>query len=185
MPKETIREARMKMKKALESTARELSSIRTGRASLSLLDGVNVDYYGTRSPINQVASVSIPEARLMVIQPWDKSIIGEIERAILKADLGLNVNSDGNIIRITIPELTEERRKELVKHAKRLSEEGKIVIRNIRREANDVLKKMEKAGELPEDDSRREQSEVQDLTDEHASKIDEMVQAKEKEIMEF
>jgi ribosome recycling factor len=185
MPKETILEARMKMKKALESTAKELSSIRTGRATLSLLDGISVDYYGTKSPISQVASVSIPEARLMVIQPWDKSTIGEIERAILKADLGLNVNSDGNIIRITIPELTEERRKELAKHAKRLSEEGKIGIRNIRREANDALKKLERAGELPEDDSRREQSEIQDLTDEHIDKIDEMVQAKEKEIMEF
>ena len=185
MPKETIREARMKMKRALESTARELSSIRTGRATLSLLDGINVDYYGTKSPISQVASVSIPEARLMVIQPWDKSIIGEIERAILKADLGLNVNSDGNVIRITIPELTEERRKELVRHAKRLSEEGKIAVRNIRREANDVLKTLEREGELPEDDSRREQSEIQDLTDEHVDKVDEMVQAKEKEIMEF
>ena len=121
----------------------------------------------------------------MVIQPWDKSMIGEIERAILKADLGLNVNNDGNIIRITVPELTEERRKELVKHAKRVSEEGKIAIRNIRREANDALKKLERAGELSEDDRRKEQSEVQDLTDEHVNKIDEMVQAKEKEIMEF
>jgi len=185
MPKETIREAHMKMIKALESTARELSSIRTGRATLSLLDGVNVDYYGTKSPINQVASISIPEARLMVVQPWDKSMMGEIERAILKADLGLNVNNDGNVIRITVPELTEERRKELARHAKKLSEEGKIAIRNIRREANDVLRKLERAGELPEDDSRREQSEVQDLTDEHIDRIDEMVQAKEKEIMEF
>jgi len=185
MPKETIREAHKKMEKALESTARELSNIRTGRATLSLLDGVNVDYYGAKSPVNQVASISIPEARLMVIQPWDKSIIGEIERAILKADLGLNVNSDGNVIRITIPELTEERRKDLVRHTKRISEEGKVAIRNIRREANDTLKKLEKSGEVPEDDSRREQSEIQDLTDEHINKIDEMIKAKEKEIMEF
>ena len=137
------------------------------------------------SPINQVASVSIPEARLMVIQPWDKSMISEIERAILKADLGLNVNNDGNVIRITIPELTEERRKELVKHAKKLSEEGKIAVRAIRREANETLKKLEKAGDLPEDDSRREQAEIQDLTDEYVKKVDEMVEAKEKEIMEF
>ena len=120
----------------------------------------------------------------MVIQPWDKSMISEIERAILKADLGLNVNNDGNVIRITVPELTEERRKELVKHAKRLAEEGRIAIRSIRREANDALRKLEKSGELPEDDSRREQSEVQDLTDEHIGKIDEMLEAKEKEIME-
>ena len=185
MPKETIHETRKKMEKALESSAKELSSIRTGRATISLLDGINVDYYGAKSPINQMASISIPEARLMVIQPWDKSMIGEIERVILKADLGLNVNSDGNVIRITVPELTEERRKDLVRHAKRLAEEGKIAIRNIRREANDVLRKLERSGEMPEDDSRREQSEVQDLTDEYVGKIDEMVQAKEKEIMEF
>jgi ribosome recycling factor len=185
MPKETIRETRAKMEKALESNARELASIRTGRATLSLLDGINVDYYGAKSPINQVASVSIPEARLMIIQPWDKSMIGEIERAILKADLGLNVNSDGNVIRITVPELTEERRKELAKHAKKLAEEGKIAIRNIRREANEVLKKLEKSGEIPEDDSRREQSEVQDLTDEYIKKTDEMLEIKEKEIMEL
>ena len=185
MPKDTIREARKKMEKALESNAGELSNIRTGRATISLLDGINVDYYGARSPISQVASISIPEARLIVIQPWDKSVIGEIERAILKADLGLNVNSDGNVIRITVPELTEERRKELAKHAKRVAEEGRIAIRNVRREANDILKKLEKSGELPEDDSRREQSEVQDLTDEYIGKIDGMVEAKEKEIMEF
>ncbi|MFC1713383.1 ribosome recycling factor [Candidatus Poribacteria bacterium] len=185
MPKETIRETHQKMENALESTGKELSSIRTGRASISLLDGINVEYYGARSPINQVASVSIPEARLMVIQPWDKSTIGEIERAILKADLGLNINNDGNVIRITIPELTEERRKELARHAKKIAEEGKIAVRAIRRDANEVLKKLEKDGELPEDDSRREQSEVQDLTDEHVKKVDEMVEAKEKEIMEF
>ena len=185
MPKETIRGIHTKMEKALESNAKELSSIRTGRATISLLDGINIDYYGARSPINQVASISIPEARLMVIQPWDKSMIGEIERAILKADLGLNINNDGNVIRITVPELTEERRKELVKLAKKLAEEGKIAIRNIRREGNEALKKLEKSGELPEDDSRREQSKIQDLTNDHISKIDEMVQAKGKEIMEF
>lgn len=185
MPKELMREIHKNMENALESAAKELASIRTGRATISLLDGINVDYYGAKSPINQVASVSIPEARLMVIQPWDKSIIGEVERAILKADLGLNVNSDGNVIRITIPELTEERRKELVKLSKKLSEEGKIAIRNIRRDANSALKDMEKSGDLPEDDSRKEQSDVQELTDEHIAKIDEMIQAKEKEIMEF
>ena len=185
MPKETIREVHKKMGKTLESSGKELASIRTGRASISLLDGVNIEYYGAKSPINQVASISIPEARLMVIQPWDKSMIGEIERALLKADLGLNINNDGNVIRITVPELTEQRRIELAKHAKKLAEEGKIAVRAIRREANDALKKLEKAGDLPEDDSRREQSEIQDLTDEHVKKIDEMVQAKEKEIMEF
>ena len=185
MPKELIRETRSKMEKSLESNAKELSSIRTGRATISLLDGINIDYYGAKSPISQVASVSIPEARLMVIQPWDKSIIKDIEKAILTADLGLNVNSDGNVIRITVPELTEERRKELVRHAKKIAEEGKIAVRNIRREANDALKKLEKSGKLPEDNSRREQSEVQEITDENVEKIDEMVKAKEKEIMEF
>ena len=185
MPKETIREVHKKMEQALESSGKELVSIRTGRASISLLDGVNVEYYGAKSPINQVAGISIPEARLMVIQPWDKSMIGEIERALLKADLGLNINNDGNVIRIIVPELTEQRRIELVKHAKKVAEEGKIAVRAIRREANDALKKLEKAGELPEDDSRREQSEVQDITNENVKKIDEMVQAKEKEIMEF
>ena len=185
MPKEILKETRSKMDKALESSAEELASIRTGRATMSLLDGITVDYYGSKSPINQVASVSIPEARLMVIQPWDKSQIGIIEKALLKADLGLNINSDGNVIRITIPELTEQRRKELVKHVKKLSEEGKIAVRNIRREANEALKKLEKAGDISEDISRREQSEVQDFTNEHVKKIDEMVEAKEKEIMEF
>jgi ribosome recycling factor len=185
MPKELMREIHKNMEKALESTAKELAGIRTGRATIALLDGVNVDYYGAKSPINQVASISIPEARLMVIQPWDKSIIGELERAILKADLGLNVNNDGNVIRLIIPELTEERRKELVRHAKKLSEEGKIAIRNIRRDGNSALKDMEKSGDIPEDDSRREQTRIQELTDEHIEKIDDMVQAKEKEIMEF
>ena len=185
MPKELIRETRNKMEKALEANARELSGIRTGRATISLLDGVTVDYYGTKSPINQVASISIPEARLMIVQPWDKSLLGEIERAILKADLGLNVNSDGNVVRLTVPELTEERRKDMVKLAKKIVEEGRVAIRNIRREANESLKKMEKSGDLPEDDSRREQAEVQELTDEYIKKIDEMFNIKEKEIMEI
>jgi len=185
MPKELIREMRNKMEKALEANARELSGIRTGRATISLLDGVTVDYYGTKSPINQVASISIPEARLMIVQPWDKSLLGEIERAILKADLGLNVNSDGNVVRLTVPELTEERRKDMVKLAKKIVEEGRVAIRNIRREANESLKKMEKSGDLPEDDSRREQAEVQELTDEYIKKIDEMFNIKEKEIMEI
>jgi len=185
MPKETIREARIKMEKAIESNAKELSNIRTGRATISLLDGINIDYYGAKSPINQVASISIPEARLMIIQPWDKSIIGTIEKAILKADLGLNVTSDGNVIRIVVPELTEERRKDLAKLVKKLSEEGKISIRNIRRDANDNLKKLEKAGKVSEDDSKREQSEIQELTDANIKKIDEMVAIKEKEIMEL
>ncbi|MGQ9607981.1 MAG: ribosome recycling factor [bacterium] len=185
MPKETIREAKKNMEKVIESAAKELSQIRTGRATISLLDGITVDNYGAKSPINQVASISIPEARLMVIQPWDKSMLGKIEKAILKADLGLNVNSDGNVIRLTIPELTEERRKDLVKLVKKIAEEKKVEVRNIRRDTNETLKKMEKAGKLSEDDSRREQQEVQDITGEHIKKIDEMIQAKEKEIMKI
>jgi len=185
MPKETIHEARKDMQKILESTAKELSSIRTGRATISLLDGITVDNYGVKSPINQVASISIPEARLMIIQPWDKSKIGLIEKAILKADLGLNVNSDGNVIRITIPELTEERRKDLVRHIKKLAEEGKVAIRNTRRDANEIIRKLEKSGELPEDDSRKEQEEIQDITDDYINKVDEIVRVKEKEIMQI
>lgn len=184
MPKEIIRETRENMDNIIESTAKELSNIRTGRATISLLDGITVDNYGTKSPINQVASISIPEARLMVIQPWDKSMVSQIEKVLLKADLGLNINSDGNVIRVIVPELTEERRKDLVKHVKKLAEEGKIAVRNARRDANDVIKKLEKAGKISEDDSWREQKEIQDLTDEHTKKIDEMIEAKEKEIMQ-
>jgi len=185
MPKEIIQQMRKQMEKILESIAKEFSNIRTGRATISLLDGITVDNYGAKSPINQVASISIPEARLMVIQPWDKSKIGQIEKAILKADLGLNVSSDGNVIRITVPELTEERRKDLVKHVKKLAEEGRIALRNARRDANDAIKKLEKAGKISEDDSRREQEETQKITDENIKKIDEMLKAKEKEIMQI
>lgn len=185
MPKETIQQMRKQMEKILESTAKEFSNIRTGRATISLLDGITVDNYGAKSPINQVASISIPEARLMVIQPWDKSKIGQIEKAILKADLGLNVSSDGNVIRITVPELTEERRKDLAKHVKKLAEEGRVALRNARRDANDAIKKLEKAGKISEDDSKREQEETQKITDENIKKIDEMLKAKEKEIMQI
>ena len=185
MPKETIQQMSKQMEKILESTAKELSSIRTGRATISLLDGVTVDNFGAKAPINQVASISIPEARLMVIQPWDKSKLSQIEKALLKADLGLNVNSDGNVIRITVPELTEERRKDLAKHTKKIAEEGKVALRNARRETNDEIKKLEKAGKIPEDDSRKEQEETQKITDDNIKKIDDMVKAKEKEIMKI
>jgi len=185
MPKETIIQMRKEMEKILESTAKELSNIRTGRATISLLDGITVDNYGAKSPINQIASISIPEARLMVIQPWDKSKLGSIEKAILKANLGLNVNSDGNVIRITVPEMTEERRKDLVKHVKKLAEEGKISLRNTRRDAVDAIKKLEKAGKVPEDNSHKEQDNVQEITDDNIKKIDDMVKEKDKEIMQI
>ena len=172
------------MAKAITGYSRELASIRAGRANASLLDRISVDYYGAPTPVNQLAGISVPEARLLVIQPYDKTSLGDIEKAILKSDLGLNPTSDGNIIRISIPALTEERRKELVKVVKKEAEEAKVVIRNIRRDGNDDLKKLEKAGEITEDGLRGYSEDIQKLTDENISKIDEMTKEKEKEILE-
>jgi ribosome recycling factor len=184
MPKQVIANAKEKMKKAIQAYTRELASIRAGRASASLLDRITVDYYGAPTPVNQLAGISTPEARLLVIQPYDKSILGEIEKAILKSDLGLNPSNDGSIIRIAIPQLTEERRKELAKVVKKESEEAKVAIRNIRRDANDDLKKLEKNGEITEDALRGYADDIQKITDEHISKIDQITKDKEKEIME-
>lgn len=184
MPKQVIANAKEKMKKAIQAYTRELASIRAGRASASLLDRITVDYYGAPTPVNQLAGISTPEARLLVIQPYDKSILGEIEKAILKSDLGLNPSNDGSVIRIAIPQLTEERRKELVKVVKKESEEAKVAIRNIRRDANDDLKKLEKNGEITEDALRGYADDIQKITDEHISKIDQITKDKEKEIME-
>ena len=160
-------------------------SSRTGRASVSLLDDVRVDYYGTPTPLNQVGTVAVPEPRLITIQPWEKNLIPEIEKAILKSDLGLNPSSDGQIVRIAIPALTEERRKEMAKLAKSIGENAKISVRNTRRDANDLLKQMEKDKEISEDELKRGEKDVQELTDEFVNKIDEVVAAKEKEIMEI
>lgn len=184
MPKTVISSAKERMEKAISAYTRELASIRAGRANASLLDKISVDYYGAPTPINQVAGVSVPEARLLVIQPYDKSILSDIEKAILKSDLGLNPTSDGSIIRIAIPALTEERRKELVKVVKKESEEAKIAIRNIRRDANDDLKKLEKNGEITEDDLRGYSDDIQKMTDSHISKVDDITKDKEKEILE-
>jgi ribosome recycling factor len=173
-----------RMTKAIQAYSRELASVRAGRASASLLDRITVDYYGAPTPVNQVAGISVPEARLLVIQPYDKSILGAIEKAILKSDLGLNPSNDGSIIRISIPQLTEERRKDLVKVVKKESEEAKIAIRNIRRDANDDLKKLEKNGEITEDDQRSYTEDIQKLTDDHITKIDQITKDKEKEILE-
>lgn len=173
-----------KMAKAIQAYTRELASIRAGRASASLLDRITVDYYGAPTPVNQVAGISTPEARLLVIQPYDKTILGDIEKAILKSDLGLNPSNDGSIIRISIPQLTEERRKELVKVIKKESEEAKVAIRNVRREANDDFKKLEKNGEITEDEHHGYSDQIQKLTDEHINKIDQITKDKEKEIME-
>ncbi|GAM15574.1 MULTISPECIES: ribosome recycling factor [Bacillaceae] len=184
MPKQAIANAKERMSKAIQAYTRELASIRAGRASASLLDRVQVDYYGAPTPVNQLAGISVPEARLLVIQPYDKTILGEIEKAILKSDLGLNPSNDGSIIRIAIPQLTEERRKELAKQVKKEAEEAKIAIRNIRRDGNEDLKKLEKNGEITEDDLRGYSDDIQKLTDEHIAKIDQITKDKEKEIME-
>ena len=177
-------ETEEKMKKAVEAVQKELASIRTGRATTALLDGIRVEYYGNAVPLNQVASVSAPEPKLLVIQPWEKKMIEEISRAIMKSDLGLNPTSDGNVIRLGIPPLTEERRKDLVKLIKKLAEEGKISIRNIRREANEALDKAEKKKEISEDDNRKSQERIQKLTDRYIEAIDKVVKVKEVEIME-
>ena len=184
MPKQAISNAKDKMAKAITGYSRELASIRAGRANASLLDRITVDYYGAPTPVNQLAGISVPEARLLVIQPYDKTSLGDIEKAILKSDLGLNPTSDGNIIRISIPALTEERRKELVKVVKKAAEEAKVVIRNVRRDGNDDLKKLEKAGDITEDGLRGYSEDIQKLTDENINKIDEMTKEKEKEILE-
>jgi len=175
----------LRMEEAVEACRQEMARLRTGRASAALLDGVTVEAYGTRTPLRQLANVSVPEARLIVVQPYDKSIIGDIERAINKSDLGLTPNSDGKLIRLTIPPLTEERRKDLVKVARKLAEEGRVHIRTIRREANDDLKRAEKDGDIPEDDARKMQDHIQELTDQFIEKIDKALEEKEKEIMNF
>jgi ribosome recycling factor len=173
------------MNKALEAFKRDLSKVRTGRASLSLLDDVKVDYYGTPTPLNQVGTMAVPEPRLITIQPWEKNLIPEIEKAILKADLGLNPSSDGQLIRLVFPPLTEERRKEMVKQVKRMGEDAKIAIRNVRRDANDSLKKLEKDKDITEDDLKRGEKEIQELTDGFVAKVDQVIAEKEKDLMEI
>lgn len=184
MPKQVLANAKERMTKAISAYTRELASIRAGRANASLLDRLSIDYYGAPTPVNQLAGISVPEARLLVIQPYDKSVLGDIEKAILKSDLGLTPSNDGNIIRLTIPQLTEERRKELVKVIKKDSEEAKVAVRNIRRDANDDLKKLEKGGEITEDELRGYSEDIQKLTDEYISKIDQITKEKEKEVLE-
>lgn len=174
-----------RMKRAVEAIRKELASIRTGKATTSLLDGIRVDYYGTLTPLSQVANISVPDARLLVIQPWEKKMIPEIVKAIQKSDLGLNPQSDPNVVRLPIPPLTEERRRDLVKLVKKVVEEGKVAIRNIRRDSNDALKNAEKDKDISEDESRKGQERVQEITDDHIEKIEEMLKKKEQEIMEI
>jgi ribosome recycling factor len=174
-----------KMQKSLESLEREFASLRTGRASTSLLDRIRVDYYGAETPLNQVATISIPEARMIVIQPWDKSVLPAIERAIQKSDLGLPPNNDGKLIRLNFPPLNEERRKQLVKSAKATAEQSRVAMRNIRREAMDDLKRMEKASEISEDELKDGETQIQKLTDSFIEQINSLSDEKEKEIMEI
>ncbi|MCR4398949.1 MAG: ribosome recycling factor [Firmicutes bacterium] len=184
MVKQVLREAEDKMKRAVEAFRRELAGLRAGRATPALLDRVLVDYYGNPTPVNQVGTVTVPEPRLLVIQPWDKSMIGAISKAIMKSDIGMTPVADSNVIRLVVPQLTKERRAELVKGVRKKAEEERVGIRNIRREAIQELKALEKAGEISEDDSRRGQDEVQKVHDRYMKEIDHVVEAKEKEIME-
>jgi len=184
MTEKIFSETEDKMKKSSQSVQRDFSSLRTGKATASLLDNIRVDYHGTIMPLNQLASVSAPEPRLLVVQAWDKNLVREIAKAIQVADLGLNPLVEGNIIRLPVPILTEERRRELVKHCKKIAEEGKIAIRNIRREANDSLKKAEKNKDISEDEHKRGMENIQKLTDSYSEMIDDLMESKETEIME-
>lgn len=185
MVDEIFEDLNERMGKSIETLKREYSRLRTGRASISLLDGIRVSYYDTPTPLNQMASLAVPEPRLIVIQPWDKTAIEDIEKAILKSELGLTPINDGKVIRISIPPLTEERRKELVKVARKMSEDNKVAIRNIRRDANEMLKDLKAEKEITEDDLYRSQEEVQKTTDQFISQVDELCAAKEKEILEI
>jgi ribosome recycling factor len=173
-----------RMEGAIEALRKEFGSVRTGRASLALLEGITVDYYGTPTPLQQLASLSVPESRQIAIQPWEQRVIPEIEKAIMKSDLGLTPSNDGRLIRIIIPSLTEERRKQLVKVVRKKAEEAKVSIRNIRRDSNEELKKIEKEKHLSEDDVKKSHEEIQKLTDSYIEKVEEVLKHKENEIME-
>lgn len=194
MSETIIRNAEMRMKKAVESTANNFARVQTGRASPSLLDGVFVEYYGTKNPINQVATITAPEPRVIMIQPWDKTVSKEIEKAISRSDLGLNPNSDGNVIRIQVPELTTERRKELAKYVSKLAEDGRIAIRNIRRDANEAIKKLDKSDtsskgrkgkERGGEKRKGDDDPVQKITDKYIDQISQLLKSKEVELMEL
>lgn len=179
---EIKKETEEKMKKSVEALRKEYQTMRAGRAVPALLDKVMVEYYGVSTPLNQVSSISAPEARLLVVQPWDKTVSGAIEKAILKANLGLNPSNDGNIIRLVVPQLTQERRAELVKNVRKRAEEFRVIVRNIRREANDEIKSLQK--EISEDEGKRGQDDIQKLTDKYIKEIDKVMELKEAEIME-
>ena len=184
MINDIISSSEERLNKSIDALKREFGSLRAGRATPSLLDKVMVDYYGTPTPVNQVAKVSVPEARMIMIQPWEKTMLHEIEKAIMKSELGLSPNSDGTAIRLSIPQLTQERRKELVKTVSKKAEEAKVAIRNIRRDANEHIKKLEKDKEITEDESKKGQEKFQKIVDSFIKTVDTLKEAKEKEIME-
>jgi ribosome recycling factor len=184
MLSELYQETEKKMEKTIDSLGRDLATIRTGRVSLAIFDGITVEYYGSRSPLNQVATLSIPESRLIVIQPWDPSVIKDIEKAIMRSDIGVTPNNDGKVIRIPIPSLTEERRIQLVKVVKRNGEDSKVAIRSIRRDAISDAKDFEKEKVISEDDLHRSQDKIQAITDRFIEKVDELIEKKEKEVLE-
>jgi ribosome recycling factor len=184
MTKDILNDMTEHMVKTIDTLRREYSKIRTGRASTSLLDDIKVDYYGNPSPISAVATLSVPEARTITISPWESKMIGPIEKAIINSNIGLNPSNDGRLIRLILPALTEERRKDIVKDLKKKAEEDKIALRNIRRDAIDKVKKLEKDKKITEDDLKRVEKEIQDLTDKHVAKVDEVLAHKEKEVME-
>lgn len=184
MIESTHQETKERMGKTIDALKKEMQRVRTGRASANMLDSVKVDYYGTLTPLNQMASVSVPESRLITIQPWDVSALKEIEKGILKSNIGLTPSSDGKIIRISVPPLTEDRRKEIVKIVNKTCEDFKVAIRNIRRDSNEMFKEMKKEGEISEDDQFKAQDKVQAITDEHVKVIDDIYASKEKEILE-
>lgn len=184
MLENVIKEAKDRMKKAEQSLQRELGQIRAGRANASLLDRINVEYYGAPTPLNQLAQINIPEARILMVTPFDKNSIGDIEKAIMMSDIGISPTNDGNVIRLVIPQLTEERRKELAKDVKKVAENSKIAVRNVRRDAIDSLKKAEKNKEITEDDLRELEKEVQNVTDASIKSIDDITAEKEKELLE-
>lgn len=179
-----IQQANSKMRKAVEVTREELGSLRTGRASPKLVERIEVDYYGTKTPLNQLAGISVPEARLIVISPYDRNAMSAIERAIQTSDIGITPSNDGSAIRLAVPALTEERRKELIKVAKERAEEGKVAIRNVRRHSKDEMERLKKEGEVSEDDLRRVEKDLQDLTDKFVEEVDELVAHKEEELLE-
>ncbi len=181
---ETLSELERKMDKAIDVLKIEFQKVRTGRANPAILDNIQVDYYGTPTPLNQVGNISVPDPQLIVITPWEKKILGDVEKAIQKSNLGLTPQNDGNIIRLPIPPLTEERRKDLVKQIKKLGENAKIPIRNVRREGNDILKKKEKNKEISQDEQKQFITKIQTLTDDHIKVVDDLMDAKEKELME-